>query len=180
VTVVESMLTADLGARERAALRALFDSTWSDPDDRFTDHDWEHAIGGIHFVIREGREPISQASVVVRRLFTAGHDLQTGYVEAVATRPDRQRRGHATVIMEEVGRHIRAHHPLGGLATGSGGFYERLGWRRWEGATSVRTRDGDSPTPMEDGAVFVLLTPSSPALDPTRPISCDWRPGDVW
>jgi len=27
---------------------------------------------------------------------------------------------------------------------------------------------------------MVLRTPSTPALDEAAPISCDWRPGDVW
>jgi hypothetical protein len=28
--------------------------------------------------------------------------------------------------------------------------------------------------------VFVRLTQTSPELDLSEPISCDWRPGDVW
>jgi aminoglycoside 2'-N-acetyltransferase I len=41
--------------------------------------------------------------------------------------------------------------------------------------------DGDvRPTPEEDGAVLVRFTPSSPPLDVSGPISCDWRRGDVW
>jgi aminoglycoside 2'-N-acetyltransferase I len=35
-------------------------------------------------------------------------------------------------------------------------------------------------TPEEDGAVMVRMTPTTPELDLTAPISCDWRPGDVW
>jgi aminoglycoside 2'-N-acetyltransferase I len=69
---------------------------------------------------------------------------------------------------------------LGGLCTGLPAFYERLGWMRWTGPTSVRTEAGERPTPGEDGLVMVRLTPASPGLDPSAPISCDWRPGDVW
>jgi aminoglycoside 2'-N-acetyltransferase I len=39
---------------------------------------------------------------------------------------------------------------------------------------------GERRTPDEDGGVLVRLTPSSPDLDPAAPLSCDWRPGDVW
>jgi len=35
-------------------------------------------------------------------------------------------------------------------------------------------------TREEDGYVMILRTPSSPRLDPEAPISCEWRPGDVW
>jgi len=44
----------------------------------------------------------------------------------------------------------------------------------------VRTRDGLVRTPEEDGFILVLRTPSSPDIDLTAPISCEWRPGDVW
>ena len=49
-----------------------------------------------------------------------------------------------------------------------------------EGPTSVHTDAGLLRTPEEDGLVFVRLTPTSPELDLSEPISCDWRPGDVW
>ena len=39
---------------------------------------------------------------------------------------------------------------------------------------------GDERTPEEDGFVLVRLTPTSPDLDLSAPISCEWRPGDVW
>ncbi len=40
--------------------------------------------------------------------------------------------------------------------------------------------DGERRTPDDDPYIMVLRTPSSPPLDITAPISCDWRPGDVW
>jgi aminoglycoside 2'-N-acetyltransferase I len=82
--------------------------------------------------------------------------------------------------MTEVNEHVVANFELGALGTGSQGFYERLGWQVWRGPTSVRTAEGEQPTPDEDGYVLVLLTPTSPVLDLGAPISCDWRPGDVW
>nr|MBA2254746.1 hypothetical protein [Chloroflexota bacterium] len=69
---------------------------------------------------------------------------------------------------------------LGALGTGSHGFYERLGWLTWQGPSNVRTATGTLPTPDDDGYIMVLSTPTSPALDLTTPISCEWRPGDVW
>ena len=50
----------------------------------------------------------------------------------------------------------------------------------WRGLTSVRTDDGTYRTSGEDGYILVLPTPSSPDLDLTADISCEWRPGDVW
>jgi hypothetical protein len=39
---------------------------------------------------------------------------------------------------------------------------------------------GERRTPDEDGFVMILTTPTSPALDLDLPLSCEWRPGDVW
>jgi aminoglycoside 2'-N-acetyltransferase I len=60
------------------------------------------------------------------------------------------------------------------------GFYERLGWERWLGPTSVRTATGTERTPDDDGGIMILRTPASPGLDLTANIACDWRDGDVW
>ena len=50
----------------------------------------------------------------------------------------------------------------------------------WLGETYVRTGDRLTRTPDEDDSLYVRLTPSSPGLDLSKPISCDWRPGDAW
>jgi aminoglycoside 2'-N-acetyltransferase I len=180
VTVVRRLSSGELTPREAASLRALFDAAWPDPKDAFTDEDLDHALGGVHFVIDAEGAIVAHASVVGRELHTAGHRLATGYVEGVATLPEHRRRGHASAIMEEVGEHIDRTFALGALGTGLHAFYGRLGWTRWKGPTLVRTDAGIVPTPEEDGYVLVRLTPTSPELDLTAPISCDWRPGDVW
>jgi aminoglycoside 2'-N-acetyltransferase I len=82
--------------------------------------------------------------------------------------------------MGDVGTHIREQFELGALGTGRPAFYERLGWLTWKGPSSVRTAAGNRRTPDDDGYILVLPTPTSPRLDLTAPISCDWRPGDVW
>jgi aminoglycoside 2'-N-acetyltransferase I len=79
-----------------------------------------------------------------------------------------------------VGDLIRERFELGALGTGEHGFYTRLGWRTWLGPSSVITPDGERPTPEDDGYIMVLPTPSSPPLDLTAPIACEWRRGDVW
>ncbi|HEY7736559.1 MAG TPA: GNAT family N-acetyltransferase [Candidatus Limnocylindrales bacterium] len=173
--------TDELTPREVDALRALLtDAYGSDEDDRFTDDDWEHALGGEHFVVDLDREIVAHASVVPRELHVGGRPLRTGYVEAVATAPGRQGSGLGTRVLREAGASIRAGFELGALGTGAHRFYERLGWRTWRGPSFVRTPAGDRPTPDDDGFIMVLRTPASPPLDETDPISCEWRPGDVW
>ena len=164
----------------RAIRELLVAAFGSDEEERFTDEDWEHAIGGMHFLLGLGGTVVSHASVVERELHVGGRPLRTGYVEAVATAPEHQRRGFGSAVMGDVASYIREHFELGALGTGSHAFYERLGWLRWRGRSAVRTASGTHPTPDEDGYILVLRTSTSPALRSTDPISCEWRPGDVW
>jgi aminoglycoside 2'-N-acetyltransferase I len=173
--------TADLTWPEIAAIRALMLAAYgSDEEERFTDDDWDHAVGGLHFVLELDGEIVTHASVVERELDVADHRLGTGYVEAVATAPHRQGTGFGSQVMEDVTSYIRDTFELGALGTGRHRFYERLGWITWTGPSSVRTVEGPRTTPDDDGYIMVLATPSSPPLDLAAPISCEWRPGDVW
>jgi aminoglycoside 2'-N-acetyltransferase I len=173
--------TVDLTHAEVTAIRELMVVAFgADDEERFTDDDWDHAIGGLHFVLDLNGEVVAHASVVERELHVDGQPLRTGYVEAVATAPDRQGGGLGTMVMTGVTSYIRDRFELGALGTGRYRFYERLGWLTWTGPSSVRTPDGPRRTPGDDGYILVLPTASTPALDVTTPISCDWRPGDVW
>jgi aminoglycoside 2'-N-acetyltransferase I len=175
--------TAALTAPEREAIRALMDEAFrddDDPDEAFTDDDWQHALGGTHVVLDVGREILAHASVVERWLRIGDMALRTGYVEAVATSPARHGEGYGTLVMQDVGEIIRAGFELGGLGTGAQHFYERLGWRIWRGPTFVREPGGDRATTEDDGFVMILRTPTTPELDDTGPISCEWRLGDAW
>lgn len=170
-------LTMSEIAEIRALLVAAFDK---DEGEAFTDDDWAHAIGGVHFILDVDGEIAAHASVVERELRVGGRPLRTGYVEAVATAPAHQRRSLGTLVMGDVRAYIRDRFELGALGTGRHRFYERQGWRTWAGPSAVRTADGDRPTPDDDGSIMVLVTPTSPPLDLGAGISCEWRPGDVW
>ena len=146
-----------------AAIRSLLVAAFgSDEEEAFTDDDWQHALGGMHFVLDLDGEIVTHASVVERELHVDGRPLRTGYVEAVATAPDHQGAGFGSIVMRDVAAYITGRFELGALGTGRHGFYQRLGWATWTGPTSVRTPDGVHRTPDEDGYILVLLTPSSP------------------
>jgi aminoglycoside 2'-N-acetyltransferase I len=169
-----------MGAEVEAIRKLLAEAFDADEEERFTAHDWEHALGGVHFVLDTGGAIVAHAAVVERELHIGSRSVRTGYVEAVATAPAHQRKGFGSRLMREVGDHIQAGYELGALGTGSHEFYERLGWETWRGPTYVRAPTGLERTPEEDGYILVLRTPRSPPLELTDPISCDWRPGDVW
>jgi aminoglycoside 2'-N-acetyltransferase I len=174
--------TPELTETELTELRRLVDAAFADPRAvSFNDDDWAHALGGVHFVLDVDGTIASHAAVVERELHVDGRPLRTGYVEAVATLPERQGQGLGSRVMRDVNEYLATTFELGALATSVQGFYERLGWQVWQGPTYVRTPNGDERTADEDGGILILLTPSSPAgLDLTAPISCEWRPGDVW
>ena len=178
---IRRVATADLRPAEVEAIRAILWAAFDDDEEgRFTEEDWDHALGGVHVVAESDGRIVAHGSVVPREIHIGGRPLAAGYVEAVATDPGLQRTGLGTGVMREAGAIIREDYELGVLGTGEHAFYERLGWRTWRGPSSVRTPGGDRPTPDEDGYIMVLATPSTPPLDPDAPISCDWRPGDVW
>jgi len=178
VATIRRLPTDDLSSDDAAGLRELFAAAWD--AEGFTEEDWDHAVGGMHFILEASGAIVAHAAVVERELNTTGHRLRTGYVEAVATSPIHQGRGHGTAVMGQADEYIDQNFQLGALGTGRTAFYQRLGWLVWEGPTFVRTASGLVRTPEEDGNVLVRLTPTSPELDLKAPISCDWRPGDVW
>jgi aminoglycoside 2'-N-acetyltransferase I len=177
---VRSVSSDELTDREREAIRKLLDAAFDSEQDGFTDADWQHTASGRHFLLQTARNIYGHASVVPRELETGGRRLRTGYVEAVAISPGQQRRGLGRRIMLEVSAYIRDTYELGALSTGSNAFYEGLGWRTWKGALFVRTARALEATPDDDGSLMVLTTPRTPPLDLAAPISCEWRPGDVW
>jgi aminoglycoside 2'-N-acetyltransferase I len=152
-----------------AAFEESFESYWND-------------IGPArHFMVVSHGNLLAHACVVDRELHTQGHELKTGYVEGVATWPELQGRSHATTAMRAVNVFISENHQLGGLSTGGHAFYERLGWEPWRGPTYIRRVDGSlQRTGADDGTVMVLRTPRTPPLDPSAPISAEWRPGELW
>jgi aminoglycoside 2'-N-acetyltransferase I len=175
------LATPELTEAEVAAIRTIMMAAFGpDEDERFSDEDWEHALGGRHFVLELDGEIVSHASVVEREIHVGGRPFRAGYVEAVATAPAHQGGGLGSLVVADVTALIREHYELGVLGTGRHRFYERLGWRTWRGPSSVRTADGERRTPDEDGFILVVETPASATLDHGAPISCDWRPGDVW
>ena len=172
--------TAELSDADVGALRALLWAAFPIGDEGFTEEDWDHSVGGVHFILEIEGVIVGHASVVERQLHIGDLPVRTGYVEAVAVEPARQGQGLGTQVMREVTSHIRDGYQLGALGTGSHRFYERLGWRTWRGPTSVRTETGLVRTADDDGYILVLETPTSPAIDLGAPLSCEWRPGDVW
>jgi aminoglycoside 2'-N-acetyltransferase I len=177
MTDVRTVHTADLDPATLGATRELLAAVFAGA---FTDHDWEHALGGVHALAWEGDALIAHASVVQRRLLHRGRALRAGYVEGVGVSAERRGRGHGAAVMAAVERVIRGAYDLGALgATDEAvSFYTRRGWRQWEGPLCALTPEGIVRTEAEDGAIYVLE--AGVPLDLQGRLTCDWRDGDVW
>jgi aminoglycoside 2'-N-acetyltransferase I len=163
---------AALRAIERMVIEAF-------PGD-FDDHDWEHALGGIHAIVEDAGVIVAHGAVVQRRLLHGGRALRTGYVEAVAVRPERQRRGLGAAVMHALVPVISGAYTIGALAATerAARLYRALGWLPWEGPTWVLAPDGVRRTADDDGGIYVL--PLNTPMDRGGDLVCDWRDGDVW
>lgn len=165
-------------APTRVALRDLWRRAFGD---RFSDDDADHAYGGVHVVVRDGDRLVGHAAAVPRRIrFGEGPWRTVGYVEAVATDPDRQGEGIGRRTMQTLQAEISRRWPVALLSTGRAtGFYELLGWERWRGLSYTRTATGT----VEDGehGGLMILRPG-PALVPdlSVAVTCEDRPGDAW
>ncbi|MGN6793461.1 MAG: GNAT family N-acetyltransferase [Streptosporangiaceae bacterium] len=176
MTELRTLHTADLDAGTRSDIRGLMDAAFGG----VSDDTYENVLGGMHALVIEDGELIGHASVVQRRLLHGGLTLRTGYIEGVAVRADRRRRGHGGAMMAVLERIVRSGYQLGALgASADGGrLYTSRGWQLWRGPISAMTPEGIRPTPDKNGAIFVL--PLALPVDLTAELTCDWRPASLW
>lgn len=172
------MASAHIDAATRAELRQLWDRAFGD---RFSDHDADHAYGGVHVLVRAGDRLVGHASAVPRRIRFGAQPWRTvAYVEAVATDPDRQGEGIGRRSMETLQAEIATRWPVAMLSTGRAtAFYEALGWERWRGRSFTETSSGVVPD-GEHGGLMVLRRELSVVPDLSVDVTCEDRPGDAW
>jgi aminoglycoside 2'-N-acetyltransferase I len=168
--------TADLDFGTRSAIRVLMDGAFGG----VSDDTFENVLGGIHVLVADDGALVGHASVVQRRMLHGGRALRTGYIEGVAVREDRRRRGHGAAMMSVLERIVRSAYQLGALGASieGGRLYASRGWSLWRGPSSALTPEGICRTADKDGVIYVL--PVSAPVDVSGDLVCDWRHGSVW
>ena len=168
-------------AAELDELRAWLEVAYDDGPWR-SEH-WDDIGPGPHVVAEDDDGSLlAHACVAWVPVTFRDTPLRTGYLEDVATRPDVRGRGYGTAVVAATHPLIRADASIGFLATGSQPFYERLGWARWRGPSSVVELDGTTtPTPDEDGFLMVLRFPETPEVSLDLPVARPRRdPDEAW
>ncbi|MFG2878056.1 GNAT family N-acetyltransferase [Streptomyces sp. NPDC048337] len=170
--------TAQLDAGTLKEIRALLDAAF---EGDFGEEDFEHALGGMHALVREGGELVAHGSVVQRRVVHQGRALRVGYVEGVAVRADLRRRGIGGDVMGELETIIRRAYVLGALSASDQGaaLYIGRGWSVWPGTIGALSPAGPVRLPEEEGSTYVWAPPGGIRLDPSGRLDFDWRDGDV-
>jgi aminoglycoside 2'-N-acetyltransferase I len=176
---LRSAPTEELSDIELTELRMLFHLGF---EGEFSSEDWDHTLGGRHFLGLQDGAIVAHASVVPRRLHVGERPLSAGYVEGVAVSAEHRRQGFGHNVMEALGEFLIHRYELGALSAADRlhSFYRHLGWQRWPGPTAVIVEGILQPTPEEDGGVMVLETPSTGPLDKAATLACEWREGDAW
>lgn len=147
---------------------------------RFSEDDWDHSLGGIHIAVRKSGILVSHAAVVPRRLYIGEKIYSCGYVEAVATLPNWQRRGFAELAMREANKIIESSYEVGALSSSGKNFYRNLGWEDWQGPSYVVANDKWIRSESEDAGLMVLRINPLSKLDLSSHIACEARSGDSW
>lgn len=173
------MPTAHLSTEQRADIRRLLDHAFLGS---FDDDDFDHALGGLHFLIERSGTLVAHAAVVQRSFLHGDRAHRCGYVEAVAVHPGWRGQGFAAEVMDAAEGVIDRSYDLGALSasTAGRGLYVARGWLPWLGRTAVVAPEGLTPTPEDDDSTFVRPVPGGPVLDRGATLACDYRNGDVW
>ncbi|MFD3326089.1 GNAT family N-acetyltransferase [Streptomyces sp. NPDC058701] len=171
--------TSELTAEELGQIRDLLFGAFGGD---FGEEDFEHALGGVHVLVRDPDGRLAaHGSVVQRRAVHRGRALRTGYVEAVAVRADRRRQGLGALVMDGLERVIGRAYVLGALSASEdgAGLYAGRGWSVWGGRLGVLGPGGPQRLAGEEGSTYVWAPPGAALPDPGGRLDFDWRNGDV-
>ncbi|MER6916155.1 GNAT family N-acetyltransferase [Streptomyces sp. NPDC000594] len=167
--------TSQLTPAELADIRVFLDECF---DGDFSDEDFDHGLGGMHVLARDGAGRITaHGSVIMRRVRYGGRFRRVGYVEALAVRADRRRQGLGSQVMAELEGIIDRAYDFGALSASDEGaaLYRSRGWRLWPGRIEAIGPDGPVHFPDEEDSTFVRGV----TLESGAALAFDWRDGDV-
>lgn len=175
--ILSTAHTDELDVADERAAEALVRAAFGD---RFSQHDWVHALGGTHVILRIGERIVGHAAIVPRLLAHDGAEFDGSFVEAVALDAEFRGRGLGAAVMDAVEAAISADDVLGVLNSlpDAVGFYEARGWVRWRGLLGAIGHCED-PAPPEEGHTVMVFRPPA-TIDVDGVLSANNRVGPRW
>ncbi|MFK4223222.1 GNAT family N-acetyltransferase [Streptomyces sp. NPDC019890] len=170
--------TFELSPAELLQIRTLLTDAF---DGDFSDEDFDHGLGGVHALVYEDGEPVAHGSVIQRRVIHRGRSLRIGYVEAVAVRADRRRRGLGSRVLDSLEQVIDGAYEFGALSASDDGaeLYRARGWQLWRGRIEGLGPNGVVHLPDEEDSTYLRSAAARPLPKPPAALLFDWRDGDV-
>jgi len=171
---IASCASDELANHAPAIRQFLFDAFEGD----FSDDDFDHCLGGRHFLMFRDSQLVGHAAVVSRAMAFDDLSLEVGYLEAMAVHPGWRGRGLGFELLAKATEFCREHYRVSMLSTDTHGFYERHGWRRLNGLSFVATDAGLVRTAEDDEGLMLLS--DGDLIFEAKQVVCDFRSGDVW
>jgi len=166
----------EISSENEKSIKALLDLAY---EGDFSPQDWEHTFGGQYFIGFLDDMIIAHGSVVSRKMVIDDQAVNVGYVEAIAVLPSHWRKGFGTQLMKEISQFCQENYELSMLSTDENYFYERLGWKRFQGESFARSGDLEVRTLEEDEGL--MLSPGKKSqIRVIRRAVCESRSGDDW
>jgi aminoglycoside 2'-N-acetyltransferase I len=133
-----------------------------------------------HILGRLNGKLVSYVALVTRwTQLGTGPLMRTATIEGMATELSHRHKGFASQVMRRAVAEAQEY-DIATLSTGRNGFYERLGWKIWEGPLFTRKGKELIAMPEEQGCVMVYSLPKTPPLDLSAPLSIEWRELEPW
>ena len=169
-------IEVDLSPGTTASLRKLLDLAF---EGDFSEEDWEHALGGVHFIGFLGETIIAHGAIVPRSMAINGERVTVGYVEAIAVLPMHWHKGYGTLLMEQITQFCLLNYELSMLSTDEQTFYLQLGWHQFLGESFVNNANIEERSEEEDAGLMFLNSKEFEGREIQR-VVCDSRVGDSW
>lgn len=176
---IKDLVELDRGSALALHLRAFLDEAFGGPGS-FSDCDWEHSLGGTHFVADDCGKIVGHVAVVDRAAWIDGLPTRVAYVEAMAVAVSYRRRGLASELMRRVEASLDTSARLGALSPSDEAhqLYLTRGWRPWRGALLVRSATAIRAS--DPSETVLVWAPAGQEPQWNAALEIDEREGDVW
>ena len=145
----------------------------------FSEEDWRHTYGGARFLGTVNSEIVSHGAVVPREILINDQRFLVGYLEAIAVASKVQGQGIGSQLLSTISEFCASQYQLSMLSTDEFDFYQKFGWKQFNGESGVLIDDQVILTPDEDEGLMYLIG-NEGLLEVIHSAYSDSREGDHW